>query len=73
MKTYLVVWFDSEGATPSRVISRLTSLGFNPVTGEYDFEYSWPKKPSMDEMFDFFDRVHMTLKGMKVNYKIESE
>lgn len=72
MKTYLVVWFSSDGDAPSDVISRLTSLGFNPVTGNYDFEYAWRKKPSLEQLFSFIDQIQKTLEGSKAYFKVET-
>lgn len=72
MKTYLVVWFSSDGVTPGEVITRLTSMGFNPITGAYDFEYAWKRKPSMDELFMFIDQVQQTLRGTGAYFKVET-
>lgn len=72
MKTYLVVWFHSEGSEPQRVVDRLTSFGFKPMQGAYDFVYSWPQKPDVDELIAFADKVHNTLKGLDVLFKLES-
>lgn len=72
MKTYLIVWFSSEGDVPSEVISRLTSLGFNPITGNYDFEYTWRKKPSLEQLFSFIDQIQKTLEGSKAYFKVET-
>ena len=43
MKTYLIVWFNSEGAKPSDITERLLSMGFQPVEGEYDYLYNWDR------------------------------
>ncbi|MDP2717788.1 MAG: hypothetical protein Q8P02_03530 [Candidatus Micrarchaeota archaeon] len=72
MKTYLVVWFSSDGDLPSEIISRLTSMGFDPVTGNYDFEYRWDKNPGNDELFRFIDQVQKTLQGTGAFFKVET-
>jgi hypothetical protein len=72
VKTCLIVWFNSEGSPPHEVISRLASLGFEPTTGAYDFVFEWSKKPSLHELLSFADKIHQTLRGLKVSYKIES-
>ena len=72
MKTYLSVLFSSEGAEPQKVIERLASMGFRPMRGSYDLVYSWPQIPSVDELIFFADKVHKTLKGMNVLFKMES-
>jgi hypothetical protein len=72
MKTYLIVWFSSDGTLPSDVITRLTGMGFDPITGNYDFQYNWRKKPSNDELFRFIDQVQKTLQGSGAFFKVES-
>ncbi len=72
MKTYLVVWFASDGTLPSEVITRLTGMGFDPVTGNYDFEYRWRKHPSNAELFMFIDQVQKTLQGTGAYFKVET-
>ncbi|HLD75476.1 MAG TPA: hypothetical protein VI874_00530, partial [Candidatus Norongarragalinales archaeon] len=62
----------ADGAPPGDVITRLTSMGFNPVTGAYDFEYAWRKKPSLDELFSFIDQVQKTLQGTGAFFKVET-
>ncbi|MGC8580751.1 MAG: hypothetical protein ACP5RS_01025 [Thermoplasmata archaeon] len=72
MKSYLLINFNSEGATPSEIINRLVTLGFKPITGNYDFEYSWKREPSTDEAIELADKVHEILKGYNVIYKMET-
>ena len=72
MKTYLMVWFNSEGVKPTKVLDSLTSMGFKPMHGSYDFVYSWPERPDVDETLALGDKVQQTLKGMKVMFKMES-
>ena len=72
MKTYLTVWFNSEGAPPSKVVERLLSLGFKPLKGPYDHVYDWGKEVNLEEVLNLMNLVHETLKGLKVIYKIET-
>lgn len=72
MKSYLVVWFNSEGAKPSEVNQRLMSLGFKPIQGSHDYIYEWGKNVDVEEILRFGDRVKMTLQGMSVMFKIET-
>ena len=72
MKSYLVVWFNSEGAKPSEVNQRLMSLGFKPIQGSHDYVYEWGKNVDVEEILRFGDRVKMTLQGMNVMFKIET-
>lgn len=72
MKTYLIVWFNSEGGRPSEVNRRLMSLGFRPLQGVHDFVYEWDSNTDVDEILRFGDRIQMTLKDLNVMFKIET-
>ncbi len=72
MKTYLTVWFSSEGADPSTVVQRLQAMGFKPIKGAHDHVYDWKKNASLDDVLQLLNNVHATLKGLNVLYKIET-
>ena len=72
MKSYLIVWFNSEGGRPSEITQRLMSMGFKPVQGEYDYVYDWSDSVNTDEILQIGDKVQHTLKGLNVMFKIES-
>ncbi|MEZ5336002.1 MAG: hypothetical protein R2741_12600 [Methanolobus sp.] len=71
MKTYLVLWFNSNGAMPSDIDRSLMSLGFQPVQGNYDYVYDWGDKVNLDDILAFTDKIQMTLKGTGVMFKTE--
>ena len=73
MKTYLMIWFDSEGEGPLEVVERLRSLGFKPLRGYHDHVYEWGRKVELEEILQLAGAVHETLKGLKVLYKLETE
>lgn len=72
MKTYLTVMFNSEGARPSEVANVLYNLGFTAVQGNYDFEYDWGRSANVKDIIWFGDKIHSTLKGYKVLFKLET-
>ncbi len=72
LKTYLLVWFNSEGTRPSEVNRALMSLGFQAMQGSYDFVYNWDDNVDVNEILEFGDKVHLSLKGMGVMFKIET-
>ncbi len=72
MKSYLLVWFNSEGGRPSEVTQRLLSLGFQPMRGTHDYVYDWGRKVSVEEALSLGDKVQMTLRGMNVMFKLET-
>ncbi|NOR47849.1 MAG: hypothetical protein GQ533_07370 [Methanosarcinaceae archaeon] len=72
MKTFLLIWFDSNGARPSDVNRRLMSLGFQPMQGPYDYVYNWGDNVDVDEILRFGDKVHLSLQDSGVLFKIET-
>jgi len=72
MRTYLNVWFNSEGERASRITERLMSMGFRPMHGNYDYVYDWARIASMQESLALGDQVHETLKGCNVVFKLET-
>jgi len=72
MKTYLILWFNSEGAEPATVMERLLAMGFKPIKGHYDHVYDWGREATLDEILQLGNAVHETLKGLKVMYKLET-
>lgn len=72
MKTYLLVWFSSEGTRPSEINRQLMSLGFEPMKGTYDFVYNWNSNVSIDKIFEFGDKVYFSLQGTGVMFKLET-
>ena len=73
MKSYLSLWFNSEGARPMEVTDRLLGMGFRPMKGNYDYAYDWQKKATMDEAIMLAEKVHSTLKGCNVAFKLETD
>jgi hypothetical protein len=72
LKTYLTIWFSSEGSNPSRVAERLQGMGFKPIKGQYDHVYDWKRDIDIENILMLCDSVHETLKGFGVLYKIET-
>ena len=72
LKTYLMVWFNSEGATPQTVVQKLREIGFKPMRGPYDSVYEWTKDVDIDMIIQLGNTIHETLNGLKVLYKLET-
>jgi hypothetical protein len=73
MKTYLQVFFHSEGAVPSEVKTQLMNMGFKATKGNYDFVFDWGKdKADVNDLVFFADKVHTALKGCSVYFHIET-
>ena len=72
LRTYLTVWFSSEGEPPVKVVERILAMGFKPIKGHYDHVYDWRKEPSLEEVLELANKLHETLRGMRVIYKLET-
>ena len=72
MKTFILIWFNSNGSSPSDVNQRLMSLGFKPMQGPYDYVYEWDNSVDVDEILRFGDKVQLSLQGSGVMFKIET-
>jgi hypothetical protein len=73
MITYLSVTFSSNGGRPSEVVNRLIAIGCKPTKGNYDFVYEWDKKARVEDAVWLADKIHETLKGMDVRFRIETQ
>ncbi len=72
MKTYITIFFNSDGGRPSDVVDSLVQLGFKPIAGPYDMVYEWPDYANVKDAVTFADRIQMSLEGMGVFFKIET-
>jgi len=72
VKTYLIVWFHSEGQGPSVVNERLLNIGFRPTQGNYDYVYDWGDRVDTMSILDLGDKIITVLRGSDVLYKMET-
>ncbi len=72
MRTYLTLWFNSDGESPSRIVELLTSLGFKALSGNYDLEYVWDSEPSTDDVLRLGNLIQKKLKGTKAVFKMDT-
>ena len=64
MKTYLVMYFGTEGMPASEIAKKLEELGFETHYGPYDFIYNWGESdPGKEEILKLGDKVALALKG----------
>ncbi len=73
MKSYLTLWFNTQGDRTSNVTQRLMSMGFRPIHGNYDYVYDWNKAATVEDAVALADKVYETLKGSTVIFKLETE
>ncbi len=75
--TRVSVWFYSEGASPSQVISKLLELGFKPVRGAHDFVYEHSDVDVTETnlssaIIEISNALHKTLSGFKVLFNLNT-
>ena len=75
--TRVRLWFNSEGASPSTIISKLTELGFTPIRGVYDFVYEHSPEDVTDSnlssaIVEIANALHKALLGFKVLYTLDT-
>lgn len=72
MKSFLVIFVDSDGARPTMIRDRVQNLGFISYQGYYDFVYDWGRGATAIDALNLADQVHETLAGLKVYFKLET-
>jgi len=67
MKLFVKFFFTSEGSSPLETIRVLRKLGFVPEVGDYDAVI---KFEDPEEYTKIVEKLHETIKGMKVTYTL---
>jgi hypothetical protein len=63
MKTYVEVYFSTEGEKASAITQKLKAMGFDASFGEHDFVYEWKDDATMNDVLYFVDKVQSKLSG----------
>ncbi len=72
MKTYLTVFFNSNGDKPTEVTEVFDDLGFKPNRGVYDYRYDWDDETSFEQIMSIGDKIQELLKGKKILFQMET-
>ena len=72
MKTYLTLFFSSEGVRPSEVTKILNRMGFEALHGIYDYVYDWKRDGDVEEVVRFGDKIKYILDKLNIYYKMET-
>jgi hypothetical protein len=48
-------------------------MGFEPLRGYHDHAYDWGRRVELVDVLQLANKVHETLRGLKVFYKLETE
>lgn len=73
MKTKIIMYHSSEGASVKEVINLLSQIGFTVSLGSYDYEYEWKEPVDAEMVLDLVDKVINTLKGTNVFFHFSTE
>lgn len=67
MRTYVKIYFSSEGAGPLDIVEDLKKMGFRTEVGDYDFSVGWDNP---EQYGVIVKRLHSILAGSRVRYTI---
>jgi len=65
MRTYLTIWFNSEGTEPTIVVERLLAMVFKPIKGRCDHVYDWGRDVELDEILRLGNAEYIAGTGLK--------
>lgn len=71
-KTYLIVYFGTNGRKPSEIAKELEGLGFETHFGMVDFIYNWDREPTKEDALKLGDRVAEVLKGSESVFNLDT-
>ena len=72
MKTYLVMYFGTEGISTTDVAAKLEGIGFKTTFGPVDFVYEWDKTPSKEDILGLGNKVVGALKGSGAVFALDT-
>lgn len=67
MRTYIKMYFSSEGAGPLDMVEDLKKMGFRTEVGDYDFSIAWD---SPEQYGMLIRKLHSMLAGTRVRYTL---
>lgn len=72
MRTYLTIWFNSEGASPMEIKKSLETIGFKATHGNYDFFFDWAEEATVNDLLKLGDSIQNLLRGSQAMFKMET-
>lgn len=69
MKTYVDIYFNSEGPQPTDIVESMRGIGLEPLRGPHDFIFEWKDD---DEFLAKVGEIHKILQGLNVIYRFET-
>ncbi|MDP1695458.1 MAG: hypothetical protein Q8L29_00935 [archaeon] len=72
-RTYLVMYFGTNGVKTSEIAKKLSKLGFVTKLGGVDFIYEWnDKQPTKEDALGLGDRVADVLAGSGAVFNLDT-
>ena len=71
-RTYLIMYFGTDGIKTSDIARKLEALGFETMFSSVDFIYSWKDKPTKAEVLALGDRVVVALQGSGAVFNLDT-
>lgn len=72
-KTYLIMYFGTEGVKSSEIAKRIEDLGFNTLLGGVDFIYDWgEKQPTKEDALALGDKVCKALEKTGAVFNLDT-
>ena len=73
MKTYLIMYFGTEGISTTDTAAKLESIGFKTTFGPVDFVYEWgDKTPTKEDILGLGNKVVEALKGSGAVFALDT-
>ena len=72
-KTYLIMYFGTQGVKASEIAKKVESAGFETLFGSVDFIYDWKNKtPSKSEILALGDKLTTLLEGSGAVFNLDT-
>lgn len=71
-KTYLILYFGTQGKKPTEVSIAIETVGFKANLGAVDYVYNWDEKPSKEQVLELADKVAEVLQESGAVFNIDT-
>lgn len=72
-KTFLILYFGTNGRKPTEVEKGLEEIGFKTQFGSVDFVYDWNEEPTKEKVLALADKIAEALKGSGAVFNIDTQ
>lgn len=72
-RTYLIMYFGTQGAKTSETAKKVEALGFKTLFGSVDFVYDWKEgMPTKEEVLALGDKLAKVLQGSGAVFNLDT-